>query len=218
MMAEAGRELAANPQPAPSVKPPVRPKSELRLFEQFNLGPLRKETLAAVTKLGKVKATSEERAAIDALDAQFVRLNKFVLEHDNRAVRRIAKAQHFELLTKVAAGTHDQEVSDANIWTKEELAIEAARKRSAAKVALREVSTKARAIMIPIAERIGKAAAALAKDIQSEEQQRAKDFGVPFQPSHTLLAVGQMSWRTQEFLPGNGYNRPGAMLEIFVGR
>ena len=195
-------------------RPAVPQAKQLRPYEQFGRVPISLATFKAVAARMRVAPTGEETAKLSDLQVKFERLRKFIGDHDNEAVREYAKEQHRKIARLVAEGK-GEEAAQLDVFTKDELAEEFASKRSLAKKELHSLTQEAIAVAVPVLDRVGKAAAKLAAQLEGAERKVYEDLGgVRYHPSLLVVTIGQLEWRAaEEFLPGVGAYPPGMLLD-----
>lgn len=235
----AGRTVVVPPQPNPSPSTPYRgarkagtldaikrsqplsPEAQAELHPKIRpaLSPnalagvpfASPETAAAVCReaCDAPVLTPEEKSALDAIDAKWMRLSGALAEQ-LRITPNQRYARHLEeVADKIAEG---QTTESFDGWTREDWQQDHAEKVSALKRPMRQLEQQAWQVVQPAYQRVSVAVDAFVDGLEGQEQEVAARFCLPYTPSATILRLRKVA-QTFATADHSGVGRPKSMVD-----
>ena len=165
---------------------------------------LTKTTLATDSEVTELTDLSvKARAAVD------------LARQSTHDAAHVAFSLQQERVSSLSAEGRGGELLKDDLWSREDFEEQNEIIRRGASEELSRLFKLAHPISLRIGERLSKAAEKLYGKMESEEKSTAAYWGVAFQPSAQLLAVGQLTWRVDQFIPPeyNNGSDPASLLK-----
>jgi hypothetical protein len=198
-----------------SHKPKKSQKRALRPYEAAGLVRLGLPTFQAVAKACGPRLVPESTAArFNAIDKEHKEVVGFKMRHTISAAIAEGRQQHEKIHAAMDKGDYEG-ASNADLFTRDELAAEFQTKRRAADQRLHQLTEEARRLLVPIFEQIEAKALAMAQDLEREQRDGAKALGIDYKPGLDVVTLGQLSWRARvTFMPLPGNWPAGGLLKM----
>ncbi len=169
------------------------------------------ETAAAVCReaCDAPVLTPEEKSALDAIDAKWMRLSGALAEQ-LRVTPNQRYTRHLEdVASRIAEG---QTTESFDGWTREDWQQDHAEKVSALKRPMRQLEQQAWQVVQPAYQRVSVAVDAFVDGLEGQEQEVAARFCLPYTPSATILRLRKVA-QTFATADHSGVGRPKSMVD-----